>query len=105
VKFMHRLWPRHLGCPQRKKIMETYNIVIHSVGCSGPGAEERWVAVLDDEELPRDKAPMYAAKLQRGLNDISVLSKSRYRPSLSRVGQSSGECRREGRKVFFANVL
>jgi hypothetical protein len=32
-------------------------------------------------------------KLQQDLNDIPVLSKSCYGPSVSRVGQSSGECR------------
>jgi hypothetical protein len=31
--------------------METYDIIIHSVGCSGPGLSEMWVALLNGEEL------------------------------------------------------
>jgi len=30
-----------------------YDIIIHSVGCSGPDTSEIWVAVLDGEELTR----------------------------------------------------
>jgi hypothetical protein len=41
--------------------MITYDIVIHSVGCSGPGISQKWMAVLDGEELTRHRTPFYAA--------------------------------------------
>jgi hypothetical protein len=56
--------------------METYDIVIYSTGCSGPGAEEKWVAVLEGTELTRDKTPIYAAArtlLERGAPPTATL--------------------------------
>jgi hypothetical protein len=56
--------------------MKTYDIVIHSVGCSGPGTSEIWVAVLDGEELIRHRAPLYAsarALLNRGASPMATL--------------------------------
>ena len=56
--------------------METYDIVIHSVGCSGPGVSEIWVAVLNGEELIRHRAPLYAAAralLDRGAPPMATL--------------------------------
>jgi hypothetical protein len=47
-----------------------YDIAIHSVGCSGPGTSEIWVAALDGEELTRHKAPLYAAA--RALLDVGA---------------------------------
>jgi hypothetical protein len=53
--------PQWAKVPCKKKTMQTYDIVIYSVGCSGPGSSEMWVAVLEGKELTRDKAPIYAA--------------------------------------------
>jgi hypothetical protein len=56
--------------------MKTYDIVIHAVGCSGPGISEIWVAVLDGEELTRHRAPLYAsarALLDRGASPMATL--------------------------------
>src|SRR5215471_2637700 len=56
--------------------MKTYDIVIHSAGCSGPGISEIWVAVLDGEELTRHRAPLYAAAralLDRGVSPMATL--------------------------------
>jgi hypothetical protein len=56
--------------------MKAYDIVIHSVGCSGPGTSEIWVAVLDGEELTHHKAPIHAAAralLDRGASPTATL--------------------------------
>jgi hypothetical protein len=53
-----------------------YDIIIHSVGCSGPGTSKIWVAVLDGEELTRHRAPLYAAAralLARGASPMATL--------------------------------
>jgi hypothetical protein len=53
-----------------------YDIIIHSVGCSGPGVSEIWVAVLEGEELTRHRAPLYAsarAWLDRGASPMAAL--------------------------------
>jgi hypothetical protein len=65
------------GCPARNQSqMKTYDIVIHSVGCSGPGISEKWVAVLNGEELTRHRAPLCAAAralLDRGASPTATL--------------------------------
>src|SRR5215471_5870232 len=56
--------------------MQTYDIIIRSVGCSGPGTSEKWVAVFDGEELTRHRAPLYAAAralLDRGASPMATL--------------------------------
>jgi hypothetical protein len=60
----------------KRRTMETYDIEIHSAGCSGPGTSEIWVAILDGEELTRHKAPFYAAArmlLDRGASPTATL--------------------------------
>jgi hypothetical protein len=56
--------------------MKTYDIVIHSAGCSGPGISEKWVAELDGEELTRHRVPLYAvarALQDRGASPMATL--------------------------------
>jgi hypothetical protein len=56
--------------------METYDIIIYPVGCSGPGISELWAALFNGEELIRHKAPIYAAAralLDRGASRTATL--------------------------------
>ena len=60
----------------RGQVVSIYDIVIHSLGCSGPGISEKWVAMLNGEELTRHGAPLYAAAralLDRGASPMATL--------------------------------
>jgi hypothetical protein len=54
----------------------TIDIEIHSLGCSGPDAPEKWAVLLDGEEICRHRVPFYTAArvlLARGVSPEATL--------------------------------